>query len=68
MGPVVGPTFYDKTSTPLSIFLKIFDEEVWEFMQAQEPDKHKTQWQDVTAEELKCYIGLVIAMGLVKKP
>ena len=62
-GPAVGPTFHDIHSTPLSIFDKIFDGEVWQFMvhhthnyanwiRAQEPAKHKCSWNDVTVEEL----------------
>ena len=78
-GPVVGPTFNDINSTPLSIFLKIFDDEVWDFMvkhtndyarwiRAAEPAKHRGLWEDVTVVEMQCYIGLVIAMGIIKLP
>ncbi|XP_062512569.1 uncharacterized protein LOC134188414 [Corticium candelabrum] len=79
LGPAVGPTFNDPTSTPLSIFLKIFDNEVWQlivthtntyanWIRACEPEKHKGSWKDVTVEELMRYIGLVIAMGILKFP
>ena len=78
-GPQPGTTFQDPGCTELSIFNKIFDNEVWQMMvdytnlyadvfRTAEPDKHKDKWTPLSVGELQCYFGMVIAMGIAKCP
>ena len=78
-GPQPRTTFQDPGCTELSIFNKIFDNEVWQMMvdytnlyadvfRTAEPDKHKDKWTALSVGELQCYFGMVIAMGIAKCP
>ena len=79
-GPEPGLTFTTiHRSTPLLMFSYLFDEEIWRFMVEQtnkyamyirtrDPAKHRSKWSPTDTDELKAYIGMVIAMGIIKLP
>ena len=68
---------YSDDTTAVDLFCSYFTEEVWALLvtetncyaQTNRSSKPKARaWTNVTVEELKAFIGLLIIMGVVKLP
>ena len=73
-----GPTIDMPADAPAeAYFSKIFDDRVWDLIVTETnryqhktvlDSEHSRPWEDVTPEEMKAFIGIVILMGILKLP
>ena len=68
---------YSDDTTAVDLFCSYFTEEVWallvtetnRYAKSNRSSKPKARaWTDITVEEMKAFIGLLIIMGVVKLP
>ena len=70
---------YNHTATAQTFFEEFFTGEIWQLLmemtnlnatkkRSEEPQKHKGNWKNVTLEEMKVFISLVISMEIIKLP
>ena len=63
----------------LDFFTKYFDDEVFALLvdmtnkyarqqRADDPERNKMKWDDVTVEEMRAYFGMCIIMGIIRLP
>lgn len=69
----------DRFKTAADYFQLYFTDNIWTLLVEETnryrqqcvtrmPAKHKRPWEDVSLEEMKCYIGVIMVMGVVKLP
>ena len=75
-----GPTRNsNQDSKPLDYFLLFFDDRTWDIMvretnryaaqvRSSSSFPHQRPWRDVDHQEMKAFIGLIIAFGIIKLP
>ena len=75
-GPTRNP---NQDSKPLDYFLLFFDDRTWDIMvretncyaaqvRSSSSFPHQRPWRDVDHQEMKAFIGLIIAFGIIKLP
>ena len=74
---VPGPSHPMQGMTPLNILMMFFNMELLEmittetnhyYSQCQRTNPSSMKWTNITVEEIMAYIGVVIAMGIVRLP
>ena len=68
----VGPcTLLNSTATPLDFFMLLFDQDIIQLLvdqtnlyASQNPPGARYKWHDTSANEIKLFLGIVIAMGI----
>ena len=77
---VTGPRIpVDSTHTALDLFSRYFTDDIWDLLvtetnryaasiRSQNTHTHPRPWYDVTMEEMKAFIGVVMLMGICRLP
>ena len=72
----IGPAkALDSTATPLEYFMLLFDDDCFQLVAdqtnlyaSQNPPGGRYKWYDTTVNEIKLFVGMIIAMGLHQVP
>ena len=78
-GPIPGPTLPSTDESASACFSRFFTDEVWELLvvetnrfaaqfRASQSASRPRPWHDVTEEEMKAFVGMLMVMGICKLP